>query len=357
MKSIYLPLHDGKAPYWLLNRMKKLAKPIITLIIEEFGEKEFFKRISDPIFFQSFSNVLGFDWNSSGSTTVLIGVLKSVLNTEEFEIRVAGGKGINALKTPEEIKAFADELNVDAERLIEVSRLTAKIDNSALQDGYEIYHHAIIFSKRHWTVIQQGMNIHAKMARRYHWEVYSSEPKIENPHSGIVAVKKECEVVNLVSDRSRDARYVMLDIVRDGSFRRDYSKLLSVVKFRNGISVPKRLDWKALEKAYELQPERFEDLLLIKGMGKGTLRALALIADLIYNTEYDKQDPAKFCFALGGKDGVPFPVNRRIYDEVIAFMRSVIEQSRLGDFEKKKLLLKISERVRERASSRSGSRL
>ncbi len=342
MKSMYLPLHDGKAPYWLLNRMKRLAKPIITLIIEEFGEKEFFERISNPIFFQSFSNVLGFDWNSSGSTTVLIGVLKSVLNTDDFEIRVAGGKGLNALRTPEEIRKFADDLDVDAEKLIDASRLTAKIDNSALQDGYDIYHHAIIFSKRFWTVIQQGMNTKLRMARRYHWDVHSSNPEIENPHSGIVALRREKEVINLTSDKSRNARDVMIDVIRDGAFKRDYSKLISIVKFRDGISVPRRIDWKAVEVAYELQPERFEDLLLIRGIGKGTLRALALIADLIYNTEYDKQDPAKYCFALGGKDGVPFPVNRKVYDEVIEFMRSVIEQSRLGDFEKKKLLLKLA---------------
>ncbi len=357
MKSIYLPLHNGKAPYWLLNRMKKLAKPIIALIIEEFGEKKFFERISNPIFFQSFSNVLGFDWNSSGSTTVLIGVLKSVLNTEDFEIRVAGGKGKNALKTPEEIRKFAEELDVDVEKLIEVSRLTAKIDNSALQDGYDIYHHAVIFSKRYWTVIQQGMNVQLRMARRYHWEVHTTKPEVENPHSGIVAERMEREVINLTSDRSGEARRVMLDIVRDGTFKRDYSRLLSLVKWRDGFAVPKRMDWKALEKAYELQPERFEELLLIRGVGKGTLRALALIAELIYDTEYDKKDPAKFCFALGGKDGVPFPVNRRVYDEVVEFMRSVIEQSRLGDFEKKILLKKLSGLVRERASSESDSPL
>ena len=341
MKSMYLPLHNGKAPYWLLGRMKKLAKPIITLIIEEFGEKEFFKRISDPIFFQSFSNVLGFDWNSSGSTTVLIGVLKSVLNTEDFEIRIAGGKGINALKTPDEIKKFSEELDVDAEKLITASRLTAKIDNSALQDGYDIYHHAVIFSKRYWTAIQQGMNPSLKMARRYHWDVHTSNPAIENPHSGIMAVRLENSVINLTSGKSRDARKTILDVVRDRGFRRDYSKLLSIVRYKDGISVPRKIDWSAVERAYELQPERFEDLLLVRGIGKGTIRALALIADLIYNTEYDKQDPAKYCFAVGGKDGVPFPVSRRVYDEVIEFMRSVIEQSRLGDFEKKQILLKL----------------
>ncbi len=343
MRTFYLPLHTGKTPKWLFARMVKLAKPIVELIVDEFGEKGFLERISDPIFFQSFSNVLGFDWNSSGSTTVLIGVLKSVLNSDDFDIRVAGGKGSNALRTPEEIGEFAEQLGADAEELIKVSRLTAKIDNSALQDGYDIYIHAVIFSKRYWTVVQQGMNVRMRMARRYHWDVFVKEPEVENPHSGIVAERVEREVLNLTSKNSRNAREVILDIVRDGTFRRDYSKLLSVVRYRDGLSVPRRVDWKALEKAYGLQPERFEDLLLVKGIGKGTLRALALISDLIYNAEYDRHDPAKFCFALGGKDGVPFPVNRRVYDEVIEFMRSVVEQARLGDFEKRLLLKRLSD--------------
>ncbi|HIP26017.1 MAG TPA: DUF763 domain-containing protein [Archaeoglobus profundus] len=347
MKSMYLPLHHGKVPYCLLDRMKNLAKPIITLIIEEFGEKELFKRLSDPIFFQSFSNVLGFDWNSSGSTTVLIGVLKSVLNSEEFEIRLAGGKGMNALRTPEEIRKFSEELDVDAEKLITASRLTAKIDNSALQDGYDLYVHAIIFSKNYWTVIQQGMNPSINMARRYHWDVYTQVPEIENPHSGIVTMRVERRVINLTSDKSRDTRKTILDVIKDGSFRRDYSKLLSIVRYRDGLSVPRKIDWKAIEKAYELQPEKFEDLLLIKGIGKETIRALALISDLIYNVEYDKQDPAKYCFALGGKDGVPYPVNRRIYDEVINFMKEVIEQVKLGELEKKMLLMKLKDAVKK----------
>ncbi len=351
MRTIDLPLHDGKAPYWLLRRMRELAKPIVTIIVEEFGERELLERLSSPIFFQSFSNVLGFDWNSSGSTTVLIGVLKSVLNSEEFGIRVAGGKGRNALKTPEEIRVLANDLDVDAEKLVRISRLTAKVDNAALQDGYDIYAHAVIFSKRWWIVIQQGMNAAKRMARRYHWEVMENEPRIEEPHSGIVAMRREREVLNLTSSKSEEARKVMLDVVRDG-FRRDYLRLMSI-----GVTVPRRIDWKAVELAYELQPERFEDLLLVRGMGKGTIRALALIADLIYNASYDRQDPAKYCFALGGKDGVPFPVRRDVYDEVISFMRSVIEQSRLGDFEKRKLLKKLSERVRGRASLGSDSRL
>ncbi len=343
-RSIYLPLHNGKAPYWLLNRMKRLAKPIIALIIEEYGEKEFFNRISNPIFFQSLSNVLGFDWNSSGSTTVLTGVLKSVLNTDDFNIRIAGGKGSNALKTPEEIRRFSDEIGLrsdDAEKLVKVSRIAAKVDNSAIQDGYDIYHHTVIFSKKYFTLIQQGMNAEIRIARRYHWKVCKSLQSVEEVHSGIMAEKKEKEVINLVSKLSRDSRGVILDIVNDRSFERDYRKLLSIAKFGKKLYVPKKINWKAVEEAYNLQPEKFEDLLLIKGFGKAALRALALISDLIYNVEYDKQDPAKYCFALGGKDGVPYPINKDVYNDVISFMEDVIKQSDLSNFEKKESLKKL----------------
>jgi len=349
MGSIYLPLHYGKAPYWLLNRMKKLAKPIITLMLEEFGEREFFRRISDPIFFQSFSNVLGFDWNSSGSTTVLTGVLKSVLNTPDFDIRIAGGKGNEGRKTPEQILNFSEELGLSsskAEELINISRLAAKVDNVALQDGYDIYHHAIIFSRKYWTVVQQGMNDAVRMARRYHWSFESEMPSIEERiYSGIVAERREKEVMNLVADKSKENRETALDIVRDGRFQRDYRRLLSIIKFREGLGVPRRVDWKAIEYAYNLQPERFEDLILVRGVGKGAVRALALIADLIYNAEYDRQDPAKYCFAVGGKDGIPFPVDRRSYDEVIEFMRDAIKQAELGDFEKREALKRLGKLV------------
>ncbi len=341
MNEIYLPLHRGKAPYWLLNRMKKLAVPIVKLIIFEYGEKELLKRMSDPIFFQSFSNVLGFDWNSSGATTVLTGVLKAALNRPDFDIRVAGGKGSNALKTPEEVVKYAEQIGADAEKIIEFSRFAAKADNAALIDGYTIYHHAVFFTRKHFTVVQQGMNESQRMARRYHWDVYSTIPELEEVHKGIATQKRESEVVNMPSKVSREARKLCVDIIKDGSFKRDYRKLLSLARWHGKLSVPRRIDWKAVEKAYNLQPERFEDLILIKGIGRETVRALALIADLIYNVEYDKQDPAKYCFAVGGKDGVPFPVRRDVYDEVIRFMEEVVRQAELGEFEKRQLLQRL----------------
>ncbi len=334
MSEIYLPLHSGEAPRWLLARMKKLAEKIVKVIILEYGELEFLKRISDPIFFQSFSNVLGFDWNSSGSTTVLTGVLKAVLNKPDFEIRVAGGKGANAIKTPEEIRKFALEMNVDAEKLIKFSRLSAKADNSALIDGYTLYHHAIFFTPKYFTVVQQGMNPEEKLARRYHWSVYENIPVLKDVHSGIISERIENEVVNMISSKSKQAVKIGVDVIRDGSFRRDYERLLSIVRKDRKIYVPRKIDWKAVEKAYQLQPERFEDVLLVKGIGRETIRALALISELIYNVDYDKQDPAKYCFAVGGKDGVPFPVRRDVYDQVIEFMNELIKQTDLESFEK-----------------------
>ncbi|MBO8180545.1 MAG: DUF763 domain-containing protein [Archaeoglobus sp.] len=342
MKEIYLPLHHGKAPYWLLNRMKKLAKPIVKLIVMEYGEREFLERLSNPIFFQSLSNVLGFDWNSSGVTTVLTGVLKAALNNEEFDIRVAGGKGKNALKTPEEIMKLSEEIGANGERLVEFSRLAAKADNAALIDGYSLYHHAVIFTPKHFTVIQQGMSETERLARRYHWNVYSNIPELENVHDGIITEKREKEVVNMLSELSRDTKRLCVDIVRDGSFRKDYEKLVSVLRWRKGLRVPRKIDWKVVEMAYNLQPERFEDILLIRGFGKETVRALALVAEIVYNTEYDKTDPAKYCFAVGGKDGVPFPVRMDIYDEIIEFMRETVKQAEIGDFEKKKILERLS---------------
>ncbi len=347
--SIYLPLHGGKAPHWLLKRMKGLALPVVKVIIEEFGEREFFNRMADPVFFQSFSNVLGFDWNSSGSTTVLTGVLKSVLNDMDsgVDIRVAGGKGKEGLKTPEHIVKFADELGIssrNAERLVNASRLAAKTDTSALQDGYDIYHHCVLLSKKHYVVIQQGMNPATKMARRYHWQP-DFALSCEEQHSGIVAEKKERSILNLTSRESRENRETSLDILRDGTFKKDYRRLLSLVRYREGFSVPRRINWKAVEIAYNLQPSNFEELLLIRGIGKGAVRALALISDLIYNREYSKQDPAKYCFAVGGKDGVPFPVDRQSYDEVVEFMREVAMQAEISDFEKRNILRRLGSAV------------
>lgn len=351
MDSIYLPLHYGKAPYWLLSKMKRLAKPILSMVVDEFGERELLSRLSNPIFFQSLSNVLGFDWNSSGSTTVLTGVMKSILNSNDFEIRVAGGKGENAVKTVKEIELFSDELGIPEGRkdmLIRASRLSAKIDNAVLQDGYSLYHHCMIFSRKDWVVVQQGMNEGLRLARRYH---HAGRIQAEEPHTGIITQRFERDVMDLTSKESRDARKTILDIVSDGTYRFDYSMILSMRKYRESL-IPKRIDWKAVERAYNLQPENFEELLLVRGLGKSAIRALALIAEIVYDAEYSKKDPAKFSFALGGKDGVPFPVNRYEYERVIEFMESALKQAELSDFEKKEMLKRLFRSSPSRSKNR-----
>ena len=332
MRIIDLPLHSGHVPPWLYRRMVKLAECIVDIIIEEFGESELISRLSNPIFFQAFSNVLGFDWNSSGSTTVLTAVLKEVLNSKDYGIKVAGGKGSNALKTPEEIRDLAERIDADAKELVKISRLSAKLDNVALQDGYDLYHHAIFFTKDVWCVVQQGMNETLRLARRYHLNSLEDQ--------SIISQRIESEVLNLLSDKSEECRRVILDIVRDKEFKR----------FREFL--PKRVDWKALEIAYNLQPENFEELLLVRGIGKRTIRALALISELVYDTPYDRTDPAKFCFALGGKDGVPYPVDINTYDEVIEFLKCVLSQKRLDEF---RMIYRRLAQVQ--ASLRSGSPL
>ncbi|NOY11543.1 MAG: DUF763 domain-containing protein, partial [Archaeoglobi archaeon] len=198
-----------------------------------------------------------------------------------------------------------------------------------------------------WVVVQQGMNESLRLARRYH---HLGELRVEEPHSGIITQRFESSVMDLTSRHSRETRKAMLDVVNDGTYRFDYSRLLSMVPHRESV-VPKRVDWKALEKAYNLQPSSFEDLLLVRGLGRAAVRALALIAELIYDAEYSKKDPAKFSFALGGKDGVPFPVNPRVYEQVIEFMETAIRQAELSDFERKAML----ERLAKTSPSRSSS--
>ena len=345
MKSISLPLHYGSAPDWLLVRMKGLSLFIMELILDEFGIRTFMDRISDPIFFQSFSNLLGFDWNSSGSTTVLCGVLKSVLNENDMGVRVAGGKGKHAHGVQHDINVFGQELGLKTsviEEMLYMSRLSSKVDMTALQDGYDLYHHCMFIGEDGtWAVVQQGMNSSIRMARRYHWN-FETSGEFNNPHSGIITQRFESNVLNLVAEESENCRKTSLDVVNDGTFRRDYSALLSLLK--NGgctlfgrtvireYRIPTRINWKAIERAYELQPDKYEDLLMLNGVGKETVRALSLISSFVYSEDFSREDPAKYCFTVGGKDGVPFPVRRDTYDEVIEFMREALRQKKLGDY-------------------------
>ncbi len=313
----HLPLHGGRAPAWLFKRMKELAKPLLSSITSEYGRRGLLERLSDPHWFQALGCVLGYDWHSSGVTTVLTAALKEALQELDIGVRVAGGKGRTSLRTPQELRSIAEEFDLDPSPLIRASRLSAKVDNSALQDGFDLYHHAFIVTEDgDWAVIQQGMNPSLRMARRYHWLGTELSSFVVEPHRGIVSEAKARRVLNLVAEESEGVRRASLDLVREGTAR--LRRLMGEYRV---LRMPRRIDWAALERAYQLDPSNYEELLEIRGIGKSALRALALLSELVYGEKASVRDPAKYSFAFGGKDGVPFPVDVRLMDEVISYLR------------------------------------
>ncbi len=344
-----LPLHTGHAPRWLFERMVQLSGEIVKIIAMEFGPDEVVRRLADPYWFQAFSCVIGFDWHSSGTTTVTLGSLKQTLG-EEHGVMVAGGKGKASLKTPIEIEKIGDEFNLGSdtvERLKHTSKISAKVDNAMLQDGYELYHHTIIISESgKWSVVQQGMNSSSKYARRYHW-LYTTDSIIEEPHSGIISGRKEAQVMDLTSKISRETRKVSLDLVKDNPEK--IKKMVVNMKDKKQstldefmgiriLSMPWNINWKPLFEVYEIQPKNYEEFISIRGVGPSTVRALAYIAEVIYGTGISWKDPVKYTFALGGKDGVPKPVDRVAYDKSIEILQLSIEEANIGNREKLKML-------------------
>ncbi|MCD6434726.1 MAG: DUF763 domain-containing protein [Candidatus Diapherotrites archaeon] len=358
MQYADLPLHYGNAPRWLFNRMVRLAAEISNIIVEEFGTKNFLERISNPFWFQAFSCVLGFDWHSSGTTTVTIAALKEALKNSGIGIAVCGGKGRTAKATLQEIKEYAKswKLAEECNKLILASRASAKTDSAALQDGFDLYHHAIIFDKEmNWCVVQQGLNTQQRYARRYHWYNVDLNKFCIEPHSAICSDLKASKVINLTSRKSNENKKTILDLVREKNFAKRISKLF-VSKQRNlfnwnrsnndkHLVMPRNINWAALREAYELQPKKFEELLMIKGFGKSTVRALALISELIYGCEADWRDPVKYSFTVGGKDGVPFPVDRKLMDRITNELREAIENAKLGNKEKLEALKRLHNKL------------
>jgi hypothetical protein len=341
-----LPLHGGSAPRWLFERMVKLASAIADVMIIEYGSKEIIRRLADPFWFQAFSCVLGFDWHSSGTTTVTCGALKEALRTSD-EICVAGGKGKRSTETPNEIKTWAEshEISPNLEaKMIYASRMSAKIDNVAIQDGHELYHHTFVCDRKgNWTVVQQGMDQERGYARRYHWYSGQLREFVEEPHTAILGFEKN-KVLDMTSRKSGESRKVSVDLVNEGidRLRREIVVMeegqSSITEWTGErilrLSMPRSINWEALRKAYEFRPTNYEELLAIKGIGPSTVRALALIGELIYGAEPSWKDPVKFSFAVGGKDGVPFPVDRKSMDESIQLLVDGIEQAKLGKREK-----------------------
>lgn len=349
-----LKLHGGAAPWWLLKRMKPLAKCIFAVIADEFGPDTILKRLADPIWFQALSMVLGFDWNSSGTTTTTTGVLKSILNFEEHGVQCCGGKGRNSRNTPYELRDLGHSPLFDGptEKLIYASKMTAKIDNTAIQDGYQLYHHCIFVSvKNNWTVVQQGMNLQARLTRRYHWHSEGLKSFVVEPPENIIGEFVHDDVLNMTAIQSEETRKASVDLAKEDPKKiiNQYKLLTSYSKTSllrwiqpTGLKIPvvhykllpRRMNWETIRRIYEFQPRDYEELLAIKGVGPATVRGLALIAELIYNAVPSWKDPVKFSFAYGGKDGVPFPVDRKAMDSSIQILRIALDEAKLGNKQK-----------------------
>jgi hypothetical protein len=355
-----LPLHGGRAPPWLFERMVKLAGAVVEAVIYEYGSDELLCRLSDPCWFQALSCVLGFDWHSSGTTTTTTGALKLAINPEVHGIGVAGGKGKTGRRAPIDIQKAGEIFDMSAERIEELklaSRMAAKVDNALVQDGYQLYHHVLVFTgEGRWAVVQQGMN--ESYARRYHWLSDRVASFVEEPHAAICTQERLDAVLDLTSSESRENRKVTLDLVRDGpAHLLRYTGQRTLGDFsgspkRPELAPPRRPDLtlpprhevlpvdlgkdgvRALEIACEIQPERYEDLIALKGMGSKRIRALALISELIYGAETSWKDPAKYSFAHGGKDGYPYPVDRETFDHSITTLSEAVENAKLEKREK-----------------------
>ena len=338
-----LPLHYGKVPPWLFERMCQLAREITIVTVTEFGTGEMLRRLSDPFWFQAFGCVLGYDWHSSGVTTTVCGALKEGLRglQRELGLFVAGGKGRTSRKTPAEIENAGQLLTVNPSPLVYASRMSAKVDNSALQDGYQLYHHCFFFTKDgSWAVIQQGMNEASRYARRYHWLGEQVADFVCEPEAAICAQTKG-EALNLIATESAKARDVIAQVAAEekpDSIVSQLNRLKTLnLPRRAHISLedihPDRLS-KIFLSAYERKPKNFESLLALDGMGPKTLRALSLISELVYDTPASPRDPASYSFAHGGKDGYPYPVDRKTYDSSIQFLAQALKKAKIGDSEK-----------------------
>ncbi len=354
--TVTLPLHGGKAPKWLFERMTRLSREILSLLVSEYGASEVLERISDPLWFQALGCVLGFDWHSSGVTTTVCGALKESVkgNENDLGLFIAGGKGATSRKTPAEIEIAQEKLGIDLSQLVYSSKMAAKVDSNALQDGYQLYHHCFFFSAdgKNWAVVQQGMNDRNRMARRYHWLSNRVNDFVCEPHSAICCDKKNT-VLNLVAGESTASRKTIAELSREKPERilKDFTKIIEYSE--KNYSFPSRhyittsdIGKKRLEKilisTYEEKSEDFEALLALSGVGPKTIRALALISELIYGIKYSVRDPVKFSFAHGGKDGIPYPVDRNNYDRSIEILHKAVKESRIDRTEKIKAIKRLS---------------
>jgi uncharacterized protein len=334
-----LPLHGGRVPQWLAERMTKLGTAIAEAVVQDYGASAFLSRLSDPFWFQALGAVMGMDWHSSGITTSVMGALKRGLTprANELGIYICGGRGRFSRNTPHELRSIAEHQGFDGEALVRNSRLTARIDNNAIADGFQIYLHSfIVTSKGEWAVVQQGLNDRSGMARRYHWHSAAVRDFVAEPHTAIVG-ENQGTIMNLVDAQAKPAQTALLDIARENPD--------TTLKAARHLRLPghhevraENIDLKrlgaVLAVAYERDLHQFAELLLLEKLGPRTLQSLALIAEVVHGAPSRFTDPARFSFAHGGKDGHPFPVPLRTYDESLNCLRTSLELAKVGDKDK-----------------------
>jgi hypothetical protein len=346
--SADLPLHYGYVPQWLAERMAKLGLAITESIITEYGAEEMLRKLSDPFWFQSFGAVMGMDWHSSGITTSVMGALKRAINphSKQLGLYICGGKGKHSTQTPAELIRLAESTGLNGTELVRCSKLSAKVDNTAVQDGFQLYTHNFIVSKAgQWTVVQQGMHTGDKTARRYHWHSDNLRSFVEEPHTGICGINQG-PILNLTAAEAAPARDGILAITREdpGSSLKEFQKLIMPGHHEvraEDINL-KRLG-SILWLAHDVAPGNFEELLLLQGVGPRTVQSLALVSEVIHGSPSRFRDPARFSFAHGGKDGHPFPVPIKVYDETIQTLRVAVEKAKIGNTDKAQAIKKLHE--------------
>jgi len=338
-----LPLHHGKVPQWLAERMRKLGGAIIESIVQQYGRSEVLSRMSDPLWFQALGCVLGMDWHSSGITTSVMGALKGALNYKfnEVGIYICGGKGKYSRQTPAELIALSDRTGLNGTELVKNSRLTAKVDNNAIQDGFQIYLHTFIVTKEgEWAVIQQGMNDNSGMARRYHWHSTEFDSFVEEPHTFIYG-HNQGEILNLTDKKADQTKAGLLAMVKE-SPEIMMPEIRRIVMPRHHELREENVDLKRLGSvlalAHEKQVDTFESLLLLEGVGPRAIQSLTLVSEIIHGTPSRFTDPARFSFAHGGKDGHPFPVPTKTYDQTIDVLRTAVDHAKLGVTDKQEAI-------------------
>jgi len=342
-----MPLHYGQVPPWLYERMSKLGVAIIEAIVMEYGKSAILSRLSNPFWFQALGCVLGMDWHSSGITTSVMGALKRSVNprAKDLGIYICGGKGKYSRETPAELLKIAEQTGLNGDLLVRSSKLSAKVDNTAIQDGYQLYIHSFILSNEgEWTVIQQGMNDANGMARRYHWHSPALKSFVEEPHTFIYG-HSQGQILNITDKQADGTRAGILQLTKE-----DPGRLLPEIK---NLLMPMHHDVKAkdvdlkrlgsiLAVAHEKEGLDMESLLLLEGLGPRTLQSLTLVSEMVHGTPSRFEDPARFSFAHGGKDGHPFPVPTKVYDETIQTLETAVNRAKLGHADKSAAIKNLS---------------